>query len=117
MRPPYLGDSRCRSRSATGAGTWAERDWESDKHLRQSYQALGCRDISRVDIMLSEDHTPYVLEVNTIPGMTATSLVPDAARAAGQEPQADLLVSPQRLPTHQLRQHLKRLLRPEQWND
>lgn len=48
-----------------------------------AHQALGCRDISRVDLMLSEDNTPYVLEINTIPGMTATSLVPDAARAAG----------------------------------
>ena len=48
-----------------------------------AHEALGCRDISRVDIMLAPDNTPYVLEVNTIPGMTETSLVPDAARAAG----------------------------------
>lgn len=48
-----------------------------------AHEALGCRDISRVDIMLASDNTPYVLEVNTIPGMTETSLVPDAARAAG----------------------------------
>jgi len=50
-----------------------------------AHDALGCRDISRVDIMLPDDHTPFVLEVNSIPGMTATSLVPDAARAAGIE--------------------------------
>ncbi len=50
-----------------------------------AHRALGCRDISRVDMILSEDNTPFVLEVNTIPGMTATSLVPDAARAAGIE--------------------------------
>ena len=50
-----------------------------------AHNALGCRDISRVDIMLSADNTPYVLEVNTIPGMTSTSLVPDAARAGGIE--------------------------------
>jgi len=48
-----------------------------------AHEVLGCRDISRVDIMLSQDNEPYVLEVNTIPGMTETSLVPDAARAAG----------------------------------
>lgn len=48
-----------------------------------AHNALGCRDISRVDLMLAADNCPYVLEVNTIPGMTATSLVPDAARAAG----------------------------------
>jgi len=50
-----------------------------------AHDALGCRDISRVDIILAEDNTPFVLEVNTVPGMTATSLVPDAARAAGIE--------------------------------
>ena len=52
---------------------------------RAAHAALGCRDLSRVDIMLAEDNTPYVLEVNTIPGMTAVSLVPDAARASGIE--------------------------------
>ena len=50
-----------------------------------AHQALGCRGISRVDIMLDHDNTPYVLELNSIPGMTATSLVPDAARSAGIE--------------------------------
>ena len=50
-----------------------------------AHRALGCRDISRVDIMLAPDSTPYVLELNSIPGMTETSLVPDAARAAGIE--------------------------------
>ena len=44
---------------------------------------LGCRGVSRVDMMLDSDNNPYVLEVNTIPGMTATSLVPKAAAAAG----------------------------------
>ena len=33
--------------------------------------------------MLSEENIPYVIEVNSVPGMTETSLVPDAARAAG----------------------------------
>ncbi len=50
-----------------------------------AHLALGCRDISRVDLILDEFNIPYVLEINTIPGMTATSLVPDAARAAGIE--------------------------------
>ena len=40
-----------------------------------------CRGISRLDIMLGEDGVPYVLEINTIPGMTETSLVPQAAAA------------------------------------
>lgn len=52
---------------------------------RNAHRALGCRDISRVDLILSQDAVPYVLEGNTIPGMTATSLVPDAAGAAGIE--------------------------------
>jgi len=49
----------------------------------RAYQSLGCRDLSRVDIMLSEEQIPYVLEINTIPGFTATSLLPKAARAVG----------------------------------
>ncbi len=44
---------------------------------------LGCRGASRVDFMLGEGDSPYVLEVNTIPGMTETSLLPKAANEAG----------------------------------
>lgn len=51
----------------------------------ETYKACGCRGVARVDIMLSEDNTPYVIEVNSVPGMTETSLVPDAARAMGIE--------------------------------
>jgi len=50
---------------------------------RQTYLALGCRGLSRVDFMVDDAGQSYVLEVNTIPGMTETSLFPDAARAAG----------------------------------
>ena len=49
----------------------------------RAFKALGCAVYGRVDIMLSKSGRPLVLEVNTIPGMTATSLLPDAARAAG----------------------------------
>lgn len=49
----------------------------------QAYNALNCSGIARVDIMLDEENSPLVLEVNTIPGMTATSLVPKAAAADG----------------------------------
>lgn len=48
-------------------------------------RALGCRGLSRVDFMVDRQGRPFVLEVNTIPGMTETSLFPDAARAAGIE--------------------------------
>ena len=48
----------------------------------QSHSALGCSGFSRVDLILSGGK-PYVLEVNTIPGLTEGSLFPAAARAAG----------------------------------
>jgi len=48
----------------------------------RAYQALGCAGMGRVD-MIAREGDIVVLEVNTIPGMTATSLLPDAAKAAG----------------------------------
>ena len=45
--------------------------------------ALGCRGASRVDLRLDAEGRPYVLEVNTIPGMTETSLLPKIAGLAG----------------------------------
>ena len=46
---------------------------------------MGCRDWGRVDFMLDSAGHPYLLEVNTSPGMTDHSLVPMAARAAGKD--------------------------------
>ena len=51
----------------------------------RAFAVCGCSGMARVDFMLGEDNQPYVIEVNTIPGMTETSLVPDAGRAAGIE--------------------------------
>jgi D-alanine-D-alanine ligase len=51
----------------------------------RAHDCLGCRDYSRVDLILGERNQLFVLEVNTIPGFTETSLVPKAARAAGIE--------------------------------
>jgi len=49
-----------------------------------TYEALGCYGVARVDIMLEEDTSElFVLEANAIPGMTETSLLPQAAEAAG----------------------------------
>jgi D-alanine-D-alanine ligase len=48
-----------------------------------AYVALGARGWGRVDVMLSENDEPFLLELNTSPGMTGHSLVPIAARAAG----------------------------------
>jgi len=47
------------------------------------HKILGCSGISRVDFILDSAGTPYVLEINTMPGMTSTSLVPMAASAVG----------------------------------
>ena len=49
----------------------------------KSHKALGCRSISRSDFIVTPQDETYILEVNTIPGMTRTSLIPDAAKAAG----------------------------------
>ncbi len=49
----------------------------------RAYRALGVQVYGRVDVLLSEDDLPYVLEINTIPGMTGSSLFPKAAAAAG----------------------------------
>src|SRR6185503_2727382 len=49
----------------------------------QAHRALGLTVYSRVDVILPETTAPTVLEVNTIPGMTEASLLPEAAAAAG----------------------------------
>ena len=49
-----------------------------------AHTSLGCRDLSRADFILTEDAV-YLLEVNTLPGMTPTSLYPDGARGYGLE--------------------------------
>ena len=48
----------------------------------QAHRVLGCETYSRVDFLLLENEKPYILEVNTLPGMTPTSLFPDSAQAA-----------------------------------
>lgn len=49
----------------------------------QAHRALGCDGVSRVDFILAESGEPYVLEVNTLPGMTAQSLIPKIAAGVG----------------------------------
>jgi D-alanine-D-alanine ligase len=60
----------------------ASRVAASDAAAR-AFRELGCSGMARVDIIVAPDGTPWVLEVNTVPGLTELSLLPDAARAAG----------------------------------
>ena len=64
----------------------AQLDAEIAKNVKEeaikAHISLGCNVYSRVDIRLSSANKPYILEVNTVPGMTETSLVPKAAAAA-----------------------------------
>ncbi len=50
---------------------------------REAFDLIGCSGWGRVDFMLDRTEKPYVLEVNTVPGMTDHSLVPKAAKQAG----------------------------------
>ena len=66
--PPGLSDEAAEAVADAARATWA---------------ALGCRGFARADIMLPPDGGPQVLEVNAIPGLTETSLLPMACEAAG----------------------------------
>ena len=57
---------------------------EIQRIVLQSYRTLGCRGWGRADLMIrASDRKPFLLEINTSPGMTSHSLVPISARAAG----------------------------------
>ena len=49
----------------------------------KAFQTLGCSGVARVDLMTDENENPFVIDVNTMPGMTETSLLPKAASYAG----------------------------------
>jgi D-alanine-D-alanine ligase len=56
------------------------------RYALKAFKAIGCLDLARADFIWSEsDNKIYFLEINTIPGMTSTSLAPQAAKAAGME--------------------------------
>jgi len=48
-----------------------------------AHRVLGCRHFSRIDVRLTKDNSPFVLEVNSIPGLTLKSLLPLSAKACG----------------------------------
>ncbi|MFT7052651.1 MAG: D-alanine-D-alanine ligase [Psychromonas sp.] len=58
---------------------------ELNKLAENAFTAIGCRGWGRVDFMLDASGQWYLLEVNTVPGMTETSLVPKAAKQAGYD--------------------------------
>ena len=64
-------------------------DTEKEKELRMlalnAFNQVGCKGWGRVDVMQDKDGKFYLLEVNTVPGMTDHSLVPMAAKAAGMD--------------------------------
>ena len=65
----------------------AEIDEETSRKVSQIalevHDLLNLRDFSRIDFILDEQGTPWCLEANTLPGITANSLLPKAAEAAG----------------------------------
>ena len=65
-------------------GLPAEEEREIQRIVLAAYRLLGCRGWGRADLMIrSSDRKPFLLEMNTSPGMTSHSLVPISARAAG----------------------------------
>lgn len=61
---------------------------------RRANEVIGARDLARIDIMLDAQHNSYLLEINTLPGFTPKSLLPEAAKHAGIDfgPLVDRLV-------------------------
>ena len=64
-------------------GLTSAREQEMQQLCMKAFDVIGCSGWGRVDLMLDQQGNPYLLEVNTSPGMTDHSLVPMAARAAG----------------------------------
>jgi len=76
----YIADD---TRYLIPCGLPARKEKELQTLSLKAFRALGCRGWGRVDLMLDRRGRPYLLEVNTSPGMTDHSLVPMAARAVG----------------------------------
>jgi D-alanine-D-alanine ligase len=76
----YLADD---TRYILPSGLPAKKERELQELCLAAFRTLGCEGWGRVDLMLNRRGRPYLLEVNTSPGMTDHSLVPMAARAVG----------------------------------
>ncbi|MFY0642812.1 MAG: D-alanine--D-alanine ligase, partial [Bermanella sp.] len=64
-------------------GLSAEKELELQMLALKAYESLDCKGWGRVDVMQDENEKFWLIEVNTVPGMTDHSLVPMAAKAAG----------------------------------
>jgi D-alanine-D-alanine ligase len=64
-------------------GLSSEKELELQQLALRAFQVAGAKGWGRVDLMLDSEETPWLIEVNTVPGMTDHSLVPMAAKAAG----------------------------------
>ena len=84
----YVADD---TRYIIPAGLTGKKEQELRELCLRAFRALGCRGCARVDLMLDRRGRPYLLEINTSPGMTDHSLVPMAAKAVGLS-YADLCV-------------------------
>jgi len=58
---------------------------KSLEYALAAHHALGCSGYSRVDMIVDQEGVPYILELNTLPGMTQTSLLPEIARGVGMD--------------------------------
>jgi D-alanine-D-alanine ligase len=76
----YVSDD---TRYIVPCGLQEKKERELQELCLAAFRSLGCRGWGRVDLMLNKRGRPYLLEVNTSPGMTDHSLVPMAARAVG----------------------------------
>lgn len=76
----YLSDS---TQYFCPSGLTEDKEREIRQLALEAYKAVGCRGWGRVDIMFDQNEKPYLLEVNTAPGMTDHSLVPMAAKQHG----------------------------------
>lgn len=66
-------------------GLDAEQEGQLQRLALAAFKAVGARGWGRVDILCSDDGKPWVIELNTVPGMTDHSLVPMAAKAVGMD--------------------------------
>lgn len=76
----YLSDA---TRYLCPCGLPAEKEAELQALARRAFDVLGCRGWGRIDILMDDAGNPFLLEANTLPGMTDHSLVPMAAKTSG----------------------------------